>query len=161
MSKPTLIFAPGAWYPPTAFDPIIQKLDGYTCHTIAFPSIQQASSVKDLGPDIAAVRTPVQQEAEAGRDVVVISHSWSGLPVSSALEELSKAQREQEGKKGGVIRLVFVSAFVPEIGESLIGAVGGVAPDWHLHDVRQSLSLQNITSPFRCELRSWSAIRSL
>ncbi|KAJ5564940.1 hypothetical protein N7513_001182 [Penicillium frequentans] len=135
MSKPSIVFAPGAWYPPTAFDPLISKLAGYNCYTCAFPSIQKAQTTKDLKSDIETVRLLVQQEADAGRDVLVVSHSWSGVPVNSGLDGLSKTEREREGKKGGVVRLAFISAFIPEIGESLISALGGKAPDWHLHDV--------------------------
>ncbi|PYH94693.1 alpha/beta-hydrolase [Aspergillus ellipticus CBS 707.79] len=133
-SKPTLIFCPGAWYPPTAFDPLIAKFPTYTTHTVAFPSIQQATTVQDLQPDITTIRTLVEQESNAGNDVIVISHSWSGLPVNSALEGLSKPERQSSGQPGGVTKLVFISAFIPEVGESLIGAFGGVAPDWYLRD---------------------------
>ncbi|OJJ79846.1 alpha/beta hydrolase [Aspergillus glaucus CBS 516.65] len=134
MSKPTLIFAPGAWYPPTAFDPLIAKLPDYTCHTIAFPAIQQATTVTDLRLDISAVRTLVEREADAGRDVVIVLHSWAGLPVNSALDGLSKDAREKEGKEGGVVRLVFIAAFIPEIGENLVDALGGPA-EWFVRDV--------------------------
>ncbi|KAA8647711.1 hypothetical protein EYZ11_000174 [Aspergillus tanneri] len=136
MAKPALIFAPGAWYPPTAFNPIIEKLTphGYTCDTVAFPSIQQKPAVQDLHQDIDAVRSLVETKADAGKDVIVVSHSWSGLPVNSALDGLSKAEREQDGKAGGVIRLVFISAFIPEIGQSLIGAFGGTPPEWYIRD---------------------------
>lgn len=138
MSKPSLIFAPGAWYPDTAFDPAIEllKQHGYeNCHTVGFPSIQQATTVKGLELDIAAVRALVTREADAGREVIVVSHSWAGLPVSSALDGLSKEEREEAGKAGGVIRLVFVAAFIPNIGESLIGAFGGTPPPWYVYDV--------------------------
>ncbi|KAH8696764.1 Alpha/beta hydrolase fold-1 [Talaromyces proteolyticus] len=136
MGKPALIFAPGAWYPPTAFDPIIEKLrpHGYTCHTVAFPSVQQKPAVQDLQQDIKAVRSLVEAEADSGKDVIVVSHSWSGLPVNSALDGLSKASREKEGKAGGVVHLAFISAFIPEIGQSLIGAFGGTPPDWYIRD---------------------------
>lgn len=135
MSKPTLVFAPGAWYPPTAFNPLIEKLPDYKSRTVAFPSIQQATSVQDLQPDIDAVRSIVTEEVDAGRDVVVISHSWAGLPVSSALDGLSKIEREENNQKGGVIRLVFLTAFIPRAGESLLGAFGGMPPPWYVRDV--------------------------
>ncbi|KAJ5280843.1 alpha/beta-hydrolase [Penicillium angulare] len=134
MSNPTIIFCPGAWYPPTAFDTIISKLPKYTCHTCAFPSIQKASETKSLDPDISALRSLVENETDAGRDVLVVSHSWSGLPVSSALDGLSKIEREKEGKKGGVLRIAFISAFLPTLGQSLIGAFGGTPPDWYIHN---------------------------
>ncbi|KAB8216217.1 Alpha/beta hydrolase fold-1 [Aspergillus novoparasiticus] len=134
MSKPTLIFAPGAWYPSSAFDPLIAKLapHGYTCQTVSFPSIQQATEIKDLTADTNAVRALVEPAVNAGQDVIIISHSWSGLPVNSALEGLSRAERQQEGKQGGVTKLIFISAFLPDIGESLVGAFGGVPPEWYV-----------------------------
>lgn len=137
MAKPTLIFAPGAWYPPTAFDPLIEKLasDGYKCYTVAFPSIQQATEVKDLSLDIAAIRAFAEPAADAGEEVVLVVHSWAGLPVSSALEGLSRTHREKDGKTGGVIKICYISAFIPEVGQSLLDAVGGVPPDWWIHDV--------------------------
>ena len=134
MSKPTLIFAAGAWFPQTAFDPIIEKLD-FRCHSVAFPSIHEASSAVDLQPDIEAVRSLVQQEADAGNEVVIIAHGWAGLPVSSALDGLSKSEREQAGQKGGVVKLILITAFLPNVGESLIGAFGGMPPPWYELDV--------------------------
>ncbi|KAJ5128869.1 alpha/beta-hydrolase [Penicillium atrosanguineum] len=135
MSKPTFILAPGAWYPPTAFHPLIEKLDDYTCHTVAFPSIQQSSTVQDLQPDIDSVRTLVESEADAGNDVILVLHSWAGLPACSALDGLSKTERQKEGKKGGVAKLVFIAAFIPQIGESLISAFGGTPPPWYIRDI--------------------------
>ncbi|KAE8395514.1 hypothetical protein BDV23DRAFT_168689 [Aspergillus alliaceus] len=116
MSKPTLIVAPGAWYPPTALDPLIAKLTshGYICKTVAFPSVQQSVEVKGLIADINAVRGLVEPAVNASQDVIVISHSWSGLPTGT--------------------KLIFISAFLPDIGHILIGAFGGVPPDWlHPH----------------------------
>lgn len=135
MSKPTLIFCPGAWYPPTAFNPLIERLPDYISHTIAFPSIQQASTVKDLQPDINALRSIVQRECDQGYEVIIISHSWSGLPVSSALDGLSQRQRQQTGQEGGVVKLIYMCAFIPDIGQSLLQAFGGQQPDWYIRDV--------------------------
>lgn len=140
MSKPTLIFAPGAWYPVSIFNPIIERLD-YRCHSVAFPSVQQASSVTDLQPDIEAVRSIAQREADAGHDIVIIAHSWAGVPVSSALDGLSKSEREAAGQKGGVVKLIFLSAILPHIGESLIGVFGGMPPPWYVRDVSSPLLL--------------------
>jgi hypothetical protein len=135
MPKPTLIFAPGAWSPSTAFDPIFPKLSDYKCRSIAFPSITKATEVKDLEPDTQVVRSAVQEEIDDGQDVIVISHSWAGLPVNSALDGLSKLEREAAGLKGGVVKLVFIAAFLPQIGEGLIGAFGGTPPPWYVLDV--------------------------
>jgi hypothetical protein len=154
MSKPTIIFAPGAWYPPTVFYAIAKKLreHGYTCHTIAFPSIQQATTVQDLQPDIAAVRSIVEPEVDAGQEVIIVSHSWSGLPVASALDGLERSTLENAGKKGGVIKLVYIAAFIPQVGESLISAFGGTPPPWYVLDVSGPFFLSVIGIPYLNEL---------
>ncbi|KAF5865066.1 hypothetical protein ETB97_005307 [Aspergillus alliaceus] len=92
--------APGAWYPPTALDPLIAKLTshGYICKTVPFPSVQQSVEVKGLIADVNAVRGLVEPAVNAGQDVIVISHSWSGLPVNSTLEGLGQAERQGQNK---------------------------------------------------------------
>lgn len=135
MSKPALVFAPGAWCPPSIFDSLIEKLDDYDCHTVSFPSVQDPKSVQDLEPDIAAVRSLVETASDAGQDVFVVAHSWAGVPVNSALDGVAKYERESSGKKGGVVRIIFISAVIPALGESLVGLFGGAPPPWFLRDV--------------------------
>ncbi|KAA8648627.1 uncharacterized protein ATNIH1004_004512 [Aspergillus tanneri] len=120
MAISTLILAPSAWYPPTAFNPIIEKLNphGYVCHSIVFPSIQQTPAVEDLQPD-------------------------RRRPNPAPLAGPSKTDREKEGKTGGVVRLVFVTAFIPDIGQSLIAAFGGTSPDWYIRDEKTSTVTAN------------------
>ncbi|KAL2822577.1 Alpha/beta hydrolase fold-1 [Aspergillus granulosus] len=144
--KPTLIFAPGAWYPTAAFTPLTTILEsqGYTCHTVAFPSIQQAATVTDLSADIAAVRALVEPEVRKEKDVVIVVHSWAGLPVNSALAGLEKIPNE--GGKGGVVKLIFISAFVPEIGQSLVSAFGGTPAPWYVRD--ESNGTVSASTPF-------------
>ncbi|KAJ5376743.1 hypothetical protein N7509_013629 [Penicillium cosmopolitanum] len=134
MSKPALVFAPGAWCPPSIFDSLIEKLDDYDCHTVSFPSVQDPKSVQDLEPDIAAVRSLVETASDAGQDVFVVAHSWAGVPVNSALDGVAKYERESSGKKGGVVRIIFISAVIPALGESLVGLFGGAPPPWFLRD---------------------------
>lgn len=90
-----------------------------------------------LDEDIEAVRTTVLKELDAGNDVIINAHSWAGLPVNSALDGLSKAERERDGKKGAVLKLTFVSSFVLPEETSLLDTIGGVEPDsWIIQDVR-------------------------
>jgi hypothetical protein len=52
------------------------------------------------------------------------------LPVCSALDGLSKIERENEGKKTAVTKLAFVTAFLVEEGISLEMTVGGKPEPW-------------------------------
>ncbi|RGP71250.1 hypothetical protein FLONG3_7200 [Fusarium longipes] len=50
---------------------------------------------------------------EEEKDVVVVMHSYGGMYGSQAVQGLSKGERQQAGKKGGVTALVYVSAVTP------------------------------------------------
>jgi len=45
---------------------------------------------------------------------MVVSHSWSGLPVSSALVGVGKKGRETNGENGGVVKIAYIAAFVAQ-----------------------------------------------
>jgi pimeloyl-ACP methyl ester carboxylesterase len=69
-----------------------------------------------VADDAAAVRKAI--EAIDG-PVVVVAHSYGGIPVSVGA-----------ASQPNVPHLVYVAAFALDEGESLLGAVGGVAPNW-------------------------------
>jgi pimeloyl-ACP methyl ester carboxylesterase len=135
---PTIVFVHGAWHSPEWFDATISVLEplGYKCVTVAMPAVGRQTPVTSLDEDIEAVRTTVITELDAGRDVIIHAHSWAGLPVNSALDGLSKPERERDGKNGAVMKLTFVSSFILPENTSLLDSIGGVAPDhWVFRDV--------------------------
>lgn len=134
MSKPHLVFIPGAWHTPEAFSVIIPKLEahGYTVHTLQLPAVGPSPDnvPTDLSQDINAVRSLVTKAIGAGNDVVVVPHSWGGIVAGSALAGLGKKEREAKGEKGGVVRTAYMCAFMAPEGVSLIDALQGNIPDW-------------------------------
>lgn len=126
MSKPVFILCPGAWHPAEVYNKLTPHLEaqGYKTVLHDWPSIQQAP-VQSFDEDIASIRATVLKQADAGNDVVVVAHSWSGSPVNSAVADLSKTERTKQGKPGGVVKLVFLCAFVVPKGVSLLDALGG------------------------------------
>lgn len=79
MTKPVIIFAPGAWHPANSFATItpILTVNGYECDAVAFPSVYRGEAIKEpsLAQDIAAVREVVTPFVDAGREVVFVIHS--------------------------------------------------------------------------------------
>jgi len=126
MAKPVFICTPGAWHTVECFGKVTRILEekGFEVHGVNWPSIVRAP-VFSTDDDIATIREAVSKEADGGNDVIVICHSWSAAPVNSAVADLSKAEREKQGKKGGVVKLVFLCAFVVPEGVSMMDAVGG------------------------------------
>jgi hypothetical protein len=60
------------------------------------------------------------------------------VPVCSALDGLSRAERSKDGKKSAVVKLAFVAAFVVEEGISLEMAVGGRPACWIISPVSRN-----------------------
>ena len=118
MSKPTFVCIHGAWHSPECFEPIksIFSDRGYECVCPALPSAggKKYSLDEDFTGDLNAIREPILKLVK-DTDVVVIVHSYSGLPGGQALEGLDKDSCKAKALEGGVIRLIYINAFlVPE-----------------------------------------------
>lgn len=135
MTKPVIVLAPGAWHPVSCFDNLIELLTaaGYETQTVAFPALYRATEIKEpsLEHDIAAVRAVVEPLVNAGREIVLVCHSWGGFPVTSALEGLAQNVRH----------LVYMAAFVPAIGQRIVDLTETAPPTAMKADVSVPLSI--------------------
>jgi len=132
-SKPTVIFVPGAWHLPEVFDTVSSYLisAGYSTAAVRTPSVTKGPSyVQNIDPDVKATREVILKATDAGNDVVLVMHSYGGIPGSAACKGLSKAERAEAGKNGGVVRLVYMCSFAIPEGESLKSFGGGKVSDW-------------------------------
>lgn len=76
--------------------------------------------------DALAVREALTQLVEAGKSVLLVGHSYGGLPASEALlPELCYQARKQHGKSGGVIGFFAIASFFLPTGMTTVQAVGG------------------------------------
>ncbi|MCJ1307507.1 hypothetical protein MMC25_001153 [Agyrium rufum] len=103
---------------PECYDPIrtIFESRGYRCICPALPSsgAKSYSLDEDFTGDIDAIRVPILKLVE-DTGVVVVVHSYAGLSGGQALEGLDKESCKAKGLKGGVIRIIYVNAYlVPE-----------------------------------------------
>jgi pimeloyl-ACP methyl ester carboxylesterase len=107
-----MVFVHGAWHSSEFYSRIIAILEplGYKCVTVAMPSVGNSPPVSSLDEDIKAIREVVVRELDSGSDVIVNIHSWAGIPANSALDGLSKTER-QSGQPG-VIKLTFIASFL-------------------------------------------------
>lgn len=113
-TRPRLILVNGAWVGPWEFAPIVPILeaDGWEVDAIALPSI---GSTEGLAADAAAVTAAIER---ADGPVVLVAHSYGGTPVTQA------------GDHPSVERIVYVTAFAADAGESLLDIMGGTQPEW-------------------------------
>jgi pimeloyl-ACP methyl ester carboxylesterase len=134
----TILFVPGAWITPAFYQPFIHALShaSYDVQYAGYPSLDPEEPLTaTCQVDSDAVTDILQSLVEdEGKDVVVFMHSYGGMPGSAAASGLSKVQRVQEGKTGGVIGLLYLGAFVVPEGHSCAGLQGGALPPWILLD---------------------------
>jgi hypothetical protein len=117
MTRPTLVFVHGAWHGPWCWAPVRQILGerGWTTVAPELPTVHAAGKAAlGMMADADAVRAAVDA---ADGDVVVVAHSYGGVPAT------------QGAVADNVAHIVYISAFVLDIGESLVGG-NGVYPDW-------------------------------
>jgi pimeloyl-ACP methyl ester carboxylesterase len=118
-TRPRIILVHGAWVGPWEFEPIVQILrgDGWDVDAIDLPS---TGSTEGLLADAAAVTAAIER---ADGPVVLVGHSYGGAPVTQA------------GDHPSVERIVYVTAFALDAGESALGAMGGALPEaWGVDD---------------------------
>ena len=116
MSKPAFVCIHGAWHSASCYDGIKSILNtyGYDCFCPSLPSVGGNPPTNDFTEDVKTIRSAVEELVQE-KDVIVVMHSYSGIPGGQALEGLDKQSCEEKGMKGGVVRLVYMMAFiVPE-----------------------------------------------
>ena len=63
------------------------------------------------------------------KEVIVILHSYGGVIGTQAVHaSLSRRNRKAAGLLGGVISLVYMTAYLLPVGEALVKAVSGTVP---------------------------------
>ena len=114
--KPTILLVPGAWHPPTCWAPLTTSLinHGYKTLPITTPTVGNLSV--PFNSDVAAIRNVITAESELGNDVLLVAHSYGGVPSCCAVEGLTKADLSQ----GGVVGMVFVTSWMLDSDESIL-----------------------------------------
>ena len=138
--KPTIVFVPGAWFRAAAYAKFLDALGaaGYPVVASDYPSINPtiAHPHVDCGTDTSHLRQTVLLPLveQQHRDVVLIMHSYGGMPGAGAAHGLGSASRTHAGKHGGVLGLIMFSGFIVAGGNSCAGSMGGDIPPWVLKD---------------------------
>lgn len=116
---PIILFVPGLWEGPTVFTKVSYLLQAknFNTLTVTLPSTGTSSPGNpSIHDDEAAIRTVVQERVEEGKEVLMVLHCAGGFLGSAAIEGLTAKSRKEQGKNGGVIGIVFLSAGIAEVG---------------------------------------------
>jgi len=117
--KPTLLLVHGAWHNGAGFAALQTELStlGYSSRTVELASVGSADQqLGDMYGDAAIVRSAI--DAIDG-SVVVLGHSYGGLAITQGAAGSNKVER-----------LIYLTAFMLDEGETLYAACGSVNPPW-------------------------------
>lgn len=100
-SKLTMVFVPGAFHTPAHFQSISELLyqSGCISGAISLPSLGNYAATFAPGDDIRGIRSRLETLVEQdGKDIVLVMHSYGGVPVCQTVTGLEKSARVGSGK---------------------------------------------------------------
>lgn len=107
MSKPTIVLVHGAWADASSWNAVAAELQSQ-----GFTVLAPTNLLRGVEPDAAYVASFLAQRTSG--PVVLVGHSYGGFVITNA------------GTGGGDVRaLVYVDAFIPEVGETVFQLLGG------------------------------------
>lgn len=126
---PYVIIAHGSWHTPDAYALLGTALEerGYEVDIPSLPTCRADGISKTLSDDCHFFRAKLTRLINRGREIIVVMHSYGGMVGAGSVAGL---ERKAAGDEGGVIGLVFMTAFIPGIVGGLADCVGGNLPPW-------------------------------
>jgi len=130
IERPVIAIIQGAWHRKPHYEAFAQALTskGYTVLQPEKVTAGQVEAIKGKThrDDVEVIRKTLQPSLDEGKRIVLVCHSYGGIPGSTAAEGYQIHEREAKGLKGGIVHVVYVSSFaLPVKGLSLFTAIGG------------------------------------
>lgn len=118
-TKPAVIIVPGSFTTPDWYDSLVNglKSKGYEAYVYALPSTSRKppEEAATLADDADFFHKKLTELTNAGKDVVVLGHSYGGAVITETVHGLT----EKRDGKGRVVGLIYLSALAPLEGQSL------------------------------------------
>lgn len=129
MPYPDLVIVPTSFCVSSLYDGPVRFLRdrGYSVHALDPPSYpanyKPNTPAPSMNDDAKFIGDYVLKLADEGKDVVILAHSYGGCPASQCLKGLTKSERAADGKNDGVVRIAYLTAVVPRLGENTVTTV--------------------------------------
>ena len=119
-SDTSILLVPGAWHTPDCFSSTALLLEkaGYKVDLVPLKSVGPSQHLKNFEPDVETIHAAIQKAVDRGHKVVVLGHSYGGIPASQATK----------GLESHIVNLFLCCSFIIPEGKSLIAAFGGDLP---------------------------------
>ncbi|KAF1960812.1 alpha/beta-hydrolase [Byssothecium circinans] len=138
-AKPTILLIPGSFSTGTVYDSLATALSLHPSapplQILTLPTVgKRPGELPTMYTDAAFINAAARALADEGKEIILMAHSYGGVPASEALKGITKKEREREGKRGGVVRVAYMTALVPEVGGNatrVLDVEGGIeTPDY-------------------------------
>ena len=136
LAKPAIVVVPGSFSPASFYADLVSALRsrGYeaTVETLlsSARSPLRGEKAATMQEDAELFHAIAEKLADQGKDVVIVTHSYGGIPGTECSKGLSKEERKAIGKPGGISRFVYVTSVVPPPGKSLKDLMGDLVPSF-------------------------------
>ncbi|RYP23351.1 hypothetical protein DL767_008847 [Monosporascus sp. MG133] len=134
MDNPVILLAHGAWHPPILYDPLKNALEarGYEVLVPELVTMGPGKTSMSWDADVAMLLDTATPFFDQGRSVVLVGHSYGGIPACIATRGNGVEDRRAVGKRGGFSHLIFLCGFaMPARGMSVLTVSGGSWLPWH------------------------------
>lgn len=139
--KPTVVLVHGAWHSSDCWNFVTSQLEeyNYPFYALNLPSAGGHLSTT-VADDAAHIQKITSKLVARGKEVILVMHSYGGIPGTESTKGLLKKDREADQKAGGIVCLVYVTAFLIPQGVSLASFLGDPMPPWVIFEVSQFLA---------------------
>ncbi|KAG8164260.1 hypothetical protein KVR01_006178 [Diaporthe batatas] len=134
--KPVFLLAHGAWHPSWLYEPLKEALArlGYALAVPALPTMGTNAKGVTWEADVEALLQTAEPLFAEGKKVILIGHSYGGIPACIATRGQSVAERHARGLVGGFVQILFLCAFtMPYNGISQVDLTQNTLPPWQEH----------------------------
>ncbi|KAJ4175459.1 hypothetical protein NW755_014896, partial [Fusarium falciforme] len=113
---PVIVLVHGAWHHPSHYKLLVEAFHNEGFHDVVTPrNVTSGSPEQIVGKthldDVQVIREAINPYLDAGRDLILVAHSYGGLPAVSSLEGYTIQERAESGLEGGIKGLASVAAF--------------------------------------------------
>ena len=131
--RPAVVIVPGAWTSPAAYRKLRSALEARAI-TVHIPDLPTNNGARppdsSYEADVAAVHETIESLVVWGSSVLVLMHSYGGAVGTDAVQGLARKERQSKHLPGGVVHLLYLSAYLLAQGQSVWTIVekSGIAP---------------------------------
>ncbi|KAI0426552.1 Alpha/Beta hydrolase protein [Xylaria sp. FL1042] len=131
-SPPTIFFIPGAWHEIWVFDQLRAVLEarGFETQALDLPTIISNDPNLGLMDDAKFVHSALTTLADAGKEILILPHSYGGHVAANAVTGLGVRQRAAAGLQGGVLMIANLATMITPAGVCLLNNLGGKPLPW-------------------------------